>query len=108
MCIQFRLSWNPFKGSAPGALSGRDSDELEELIQPNNPTFLRLIEQVIKTADASAKAISLCGDMGGDPRYLPLLLQRGLRTVSIPPSAIASSKATVAQHSVTNGGTEHE
>lgn len=83
---------------------GRDSGELEEVARPDNPALLSLIQGVVEKAAARGKAVSLCGDMGGDPRYLPLLLERGVRAVSVSPTAIASTKAAIATHGGSGDG----
>jgi phosphotransferase system enzyme I (PtsI) len=42
--------------------------------------------------------VSLCGDLASDPRYVPALLDCGLRALSVAPAALASVKAAVARH----------
>lgn len=53
---------------------------------PLDPAFLRLLQEVVKKAIHCKKKISLCGEVAGDPRVLPMLLAVGLRefSVSIP------------------------
>jgi phosphoenolpyruvate-protein kinase (PTS system EI component) len=41
--------------------------------------------------------------MGGDPRYLPMLLECGLRSVSVSPAALAGAKAAIARWGDSNG-----
>ncbi|MBB4193388.1 phosphotransferase system enzyme I (PtsI) [Rhizobium aethiopicum] len=48
------------------------------------PAVLRLIEQAVELA--GGKPVSICGDMAGDPRYLPGLLAAGLRHFSVAPA----------------------
>ena len=40
--------------------------------------------------------VSLCGDMGGDPRHLPMLLAAGLRSVSVAPPLVGRVKLALA------------
>jgi len=40
--------------------------------------------------------VSLCGDAGGDPRAIPLLLAAGLRTLSMAPALVGGAKLAVA------------
>ena len=40
--------------------------------------------------------VSLCGDMAGEPDLIPLLLDRGLRALSVAPARLAATKATIA------------
>ena len=42
------------------------------------------------------REVSLCGDMGGDPRHLPALLAAGLRSVSVAPPLVGRAKLAIA------------
>jgi len=42
--------------------------------------------------------VSLCGDMAGDPRCVPALLEIGLRSLSVAPAALAGVKAAIASY----------
>ncbi len=77
---------------------GRDSSELQHLLRPDNPPLLAAIEKVVADAARIGKPVSLCGDMAADPRCLGLLLDHGLRAVSVAPAALARTKATVVNH----------
>lgn len=48
------------------------------------PAVLRLIAQAVKLA--AGKPTSICGDMAGNPSYLPGLLAAGLRHFSVAPA----------------------
>ncbi|EJC79731.1 phosphoenolpyruvate-protein kinase (PTS system EI component) [Rhizobium leguminosarum bv. trifolii WSM2297] len=48
------------------------------------PAVLRLLAQAVKLA--VRKPVSICGDMAGDPSYLPALLAAGLRHFSVAPA----------------------
>ncbi|MBB5662879.1 phosphotransferase system enzyme I (PtsI) [Rhizobium leguminosarum] len=48
------------------------------------PAVLRLIAGAVKLA--AGKPVSICGDMAGDPSYLPALLAAGLRHFSVAPA----------------------
>ena len=58
--------------------------------------MLRLIAMTVAAADTRAVPVSLCGDAGGDPRLVPLLLAAGLRSLSMAPSAVGRVKQTIA------------
>ncbi|MBX4870878.1 phosphoenolpyruvate--protein phosphotransferase [Rhizobium bangladeshense] len=64
------------------AASHRDGNEVDA--GKVAPAVLRLIEQAVKLA--GGKPLSICGDMAGDPRYLPELLAAGLRHFSVAPA----------------------
>ena len=50
--------------------------------------MLRLICEVIDAGRRSGVPVSMCGEMAGDLRFLPLLLGMGLREFSMQPAAI--------------------
>jgi len=77
--------------------AARDNPAVQGLARPDNPAVLRLIEHVAGHAAAKGIEVGVCGDMAGDPRYIPLLLERGIRSLSVPPAALASAKATIAR-----------
>ena len=76
--------------------TSRDCAEVATLHDPMNPAVLELIGRVVAHGRDSGKEISLCGDMAAEPACLSALLDRGLRSVSVAPAALAAVKAGVA------------
>jgi phosphotransferase system enzyme I (PtsI) len=76
--------------------SARDIAGVADLCDPGHPAVLRLIENVVGAASRMGREISLCGDMGGDPLYLPGLIAAGLRSVSVAPPLVGRSKRAIA------------
>ncbi len=74
----------------------RDNAALAGLNDPRNPAVRRLIAEVTIHGRKSGIEVSLCGDAGGDPEIIPDLLAAGLRSLSVGPSALARTKATIA------------
>jgi len=66
----------------------RGNKDVADLYSSADPALLRLIEKTIKTAAPAETPVSLCGQMSGSPTYTMLLLGLGLRSLSVPPSAI--------------------
>jgi phosphotransferase system enzyme I (PtsI) len=58
--------------------------------------MVRLLRFVVAVACAQGIDVSLCGDAGGDPRAIPLLLATGLRTLSMAPALVGDAKLAVA------------
>lgn len=90
----------------------RSNKEVADRYRASDPAVLRLLEMSVSTARSENVPISICGQMGGDPLFTMLLLGLGLRTVSVPPSAIPEIKnichnvslsecEQVAQHALT-------
>ncbi|MDB5362473.1 MAG: phosphoenolpyruvate-protein phosphotransferase [Rhodospirillales bacterium] len=83
--------------------SARDSDAVAALADPRNPAVLRLIGEVARHGAAAGREVSLCGDMAGDPAYLPALLAAGLTALSVAPVALAGVKAAVRRERASHG-----
>jgi phosphotransferase system enzyme I (PtsI) len=75
----------------------RDNGSLAALNDPRNPAVMRLIAEVARHGARAGVEISLCGDAGGEADMIPDLLAAGLRTLSVAPSALARTKATIAE-----------
>jgi phosphotransferase system enzyme I (PtsI) len=80
--------------------SGRDSAALAALQDPLQPAILRLLHEVVKHSAAAGIPASLCGDMAGEARCIPALLEVGLRSLSVAPAALARVKAAIARHRI--------
>ena len=67
------------------------------LFNPLQPAFLRFLKQIVETAHAHGKWIGLCGEMGGQVRYLPLLVGLRFDELSAAGPAVAGLKAGVSR-----------
>lgn len=77
--------------------ASRDEPELTALAQPS-PALWRLLREIAAHGRRVQREVSLCGDLGGDPRHVGALLDCGLRALSASPAAIAGLKAAIARH----------
>lgn len=73
----------------------RADENVSYLYDPWHPAVLQLVFGTISTARAAGKGVSVCGEMAGDPAFVPLLLAMGLRSFSMHPSQIAAVKQRV-------------
>ena len=73
----------------------RADEAVAHLYDPWHPAVLMLIAQSIADARAAGKAVSVCGEMAGDPAFTDVLLAMGLRSFSMHPSRIAAIKQRV-------------
>lgn len=71
----------------------RGNSQVRHLYNYFDPAFLQLLAEMTARAQRAGIAISLCGEMGGDPAALALLLGAGLRQLSMSASRIAAVKA---------------
>jgi phosphotransferase system enzyme I (PtsI) len=77
--------------------AARDSDAVAELNDPSHPAVLRLIAQVAAYGARVGRKVSLCGDAGGEPKFIEALLRAGLRSLSVSPAALGSVKKAIAR-----------
>jgi phosphotransferase system enzyme I (PtsI) len=73
----------------------RIDDEVNYLYDPLHPSVLKLIKMVIDAGKRHAIPVSMCGEMAGDPRYIPLLMGMGLREFSMQPGSLLEAKRVV-------------
>jgi phosphotransferase system enzyme I (PtsI) len=73
----------------------RADEAVAHLYDPWHPAVLQLVERTIACANEAGKAVSVCGEMAGDPVFTELLLGMGLRSFSMHPAQIASIKQRV-------------
>ncbi len=70
----------------------RLNDRIAHLYEPAHPAVLRTVQAIVASAKRNNLPVSVCGEMAGDPIYLPLLLGLGVDEISVVPSALAVSK----------------
>jgi fructose-specific PTS system IIA-like component len=75
----------------------RMDSKLGALSNPLQPAFLRLLKLIVDAAQSRQKEISLCGEIGGQVRLLPLLAGLGLNKISAAAPAIAGLKAELSR-----------
>ncbi|MGO8503717.1 putative PEP-binding protein [Rhizobium leguminosarum] len=65
-------------------LAASTRDDIDADAGKAAPAVLRLLAQAVKLT--AGKPVSICGDMAGNPHYLPGLLAAGLRHFSVAPA----------------------
>lgn len=73
----------------------RTNERVAYLYQPLHPAVLRLIKNTIKAAHTQGKWVGICGEMGGDPRCIPILIGLGIDELSMRITAIPTAKQIV-------------
>jgi phosphoenolpyruvate-protein phosphotransferase len=74
----------------------RDGERVAHLYDPYRPAFLRALEAICAAARAHGRPIGLCGELGGDPLAVPLLVGLGLCELSVAPAHVATVKSAIA------------
>lgn len=73
----------------------RGDAEVAHLYDPLHPAVLRLMQFATEAALRLRMPVSICGEMAGNPRLVPLLLGLGIRCLSMNASAIPRVKQAV-------------
>lgn len=73
----------------------RNNEHVADLYQPLHPAILRMLRLVVENARAAGIEVSLCGEMGSDLRYAPLLVGLGLRRLSMSPRQVPVIKEKI-------------
>jgi len=73
----------------------RNNEHVANLYNPADPAVLRLIRMVVEAADREKIAVNVCGEMSGEPLFIPLLIGLGLRQLSATPRKIPEIKRVI-------------
>lgn len=68
--------------------------------QSYHPAMFRLIRHVVTEFNRAGKPICVCGEMGGDPLAIPVLLGMGMRRISMGIASVARAKKVISQLTV--------
>ncbi|MCA9032868.1 MAG: phosphoenolpyruvate--protein phosphotransferase, partial [Planctomycetaceae bacterium] len=80
----------------------RADPHVAKYYNPADPAVLLLIKGVVQAANNAGIPVTVCGQMGSDPKYLPLLIGMGLREVSVTPQAIPVLKDMIRKLSISD------
>jgi phosphotransferase system enzyme I (PtsI) len=78
----------------------RSDPNVSSLYRAGDPSILRLIQMVVDAANRHGINVTVCGQMSSDPRFIPLLVGMGLRTLSVTPISIPEVKDIIRHVSV--------
>jgi len=78
----------------------RNNENVANLYNPADPAVLRLLKIVVAAANKEGIEVNVCGEMSGEPLYVPLLVGLGFRQLSATPRKIPEIKRVIRQLSV--------
>lgn len=78
----------------------RNNEYVAYLYMPCHPAVRRLLKQIADSAAREGIECSVCGEMAGDPKYIPLLLGLGYRSLSMSPASLLKARTIVTSMSV--------
>jgi phosphotransferase system enzyme I (PtsI) len=64
---------------------------------PVPPSVLDRVRRVVSAGEAAGRPVTLCGDAASDPLCIPDLLRSGVRSLCVPPRALARTKLAISQ-----------
>eukprot|EP01031_Cornospumella_fuschlensis_P052635 gene52635-64326_t len=70
----------------------RGNDRIAHLYEPTHPAVLRTLKHVVDEAHRAKVPVSVCGEMAGDPIFVPLLLGLGVDALSMTPPLLPAAK----------------
>ena len=70
----------------------RVNEQVSYLYNPLHPAVIRLIKTIVEAAHSNGIEVAICGEMAGEPLYLPLLLGLGINQLSMNPLCILKMK----------------
>ncbi len=73
----------------------RGNQYVNYLYQPLHPAILRMLKSVSDVAENQGIKLCMCGEMAGDPVYLPMLLGFGICELSMNPLSVPAVKSMV-------------
>jgi phosphotransferase system enzyme I (PtsI) len=81
-------------------VADRVSERMQSYYRPTAPAVLATLRRLTQAARAAGKDLSICGEIAGDPFYLPLLLGLGFRNLSAAPVLLPDLAAAIETISV--------
>ena len=73
----------------------RGNDRIAHMYEPAHPAVLRTLKRIVDDAHRLKVPVSVCGEMAGDPVYVPLLLGLGIDSLSMSAPSIPAVKFLV-------------
>jgi phosphotransferase system enzyme I (PtsI) len=73
----------------------RINEQVAHLYEPLHPAVLRMVRQVVEAGHSRGISVAMCGEMAGEPGYVPVLLGLGLDELSMNALSIPKVKRLI-------------
>jgi len=80
----------------------RTNERVAAYYQPYHPSVLRSLHRIIQAAVKAKIEVTVCGEMGHDPEFIPFFIGAGLRTFSVDPHFLRSVQEKIVDLSVSD------
>jgi len=73
----------------------RVNQQVADMYQPLHPAVMRMVRDVVQVGHQAGIPVAMCGEMAGDPLYIPVLLGLGVEEFSMNATAIPVVKRVI-------------
>ena len=73
----------------------RSNERVASLYTPGHPAVLRLIRTVVEAGQEAGIEVAVCGEMAGEPIYVPVLLGLGVQVFSVSSATLLEIKKVI-------------
>jgi len=73
----------------------RSDPTVAKYYNPADPAILVLLRKIISAGEKAGIPVTVCGQMGSEPKFVPLLIGLGLRGLSVTPQSIPTIKELI-------------
>jgi phosphotransferase system enzyme I (PtsP) len=73
----------------------RGNTHVRDYFKPMHPVILKTLKTIVKSANKQAKDLTICGEVAGNPLFIPILIGLGMKEFSMPPMMIAKIKPQI-------------
>jgi phosphotransferase system enzyme I (PtsI) len=73
----------------------RSNKSVADMYEPLHPAVMRMVREVVRVGRKAGIRVAMCGEMAGDPLYIPVLLGLGVEELSMNPNSIPVVKRVI-------------
>jgi phosphotransferase system enzyme I (PtsI) len=73
----------------------RSNKSVADMYEPLHPAVMRMVRHVVQVSRKAGIRVAMCGEMAGDPLYIPVLLGLGVDELSMNPNSIPVVKKVI-------------
>jgi phosphotransferase system enzyme I (PtsI) len=83
----------------------RSNKSVADMYEPLHPAVMRMVRDVVLVSRKLGIRVAMCGEMAGDPLYIPVLLGLGVEEFSMNPNSIPVVKRIIRMTSLSEATT---